>query len=70
MENFILSRTPTGILLNIFKEEEIDSPYISKVRWIKKFKQMGLIDQERKITPEGRSIAEKLIKIKEIENGK
>ncbi len=70
MENFVLSRTPTGILLNIFEEEEIDSPYISKVRWIKKFKDMGLIDQERKITPKGRSIAENLIKIKEIENGK
>ena len=70
MENTILNKIPTGILLNIFNEEKIDSSYNSKVRWIKKFKTIGLIDQERKITPKGKRVAENLIKLKEIANGR
>ena len=69
MENVILNKIPIRILLNILNEEKIDSSYNSQGLYLKKFKRIGLIDEERKITPKGRIVAENLIKLKNILNG-
>jgi len=69
MENAILNEIPIRILLNILKEERIDSSYNSQGLYLKRFKRIGLIDEERKITPKGRRVAENLIKLKNILNG-
>ncbi len=66
MEDVILNEIPTRILLNILKEEKIDSSYNSQGLHLKRFKRIGLIDEERKITAKGRRVAENLIKLAQI----
>jgi len=69
MEDAILNKIPIGILLNILNGERIDSSYNSKGLYLKRFKAIGLIDEDRKITPKGKKVAENLIKLKNIQNG-
>ena len=70
MENTILNEIPVKILLNILNEEKIDFARNSKGLYLKRFKKIGLIDEERKITSKGRIVAENLLKLKKILNEK